>query len=351
MSIVAVTGGTGFLGRQLVAGLAEAGHRVRVLDRAAPLNGAPGVEYRVGDVTDPGSVRELLDGADAVLHSAFVSPHADRHAIDRVNVGGTHLLLRAAAYAGVRRFVLVSSTIVGRAVSPHRLLPGAPASRLAAYRWSRVRAELAVERAAGPMTTAIARPKTFVGPGQVGGYALVMAGVAASEPIAIFGPGTNRYQLVDVRDLADGLVRLVGSDATGVFGFGATEYGTVAEDLAALIQHAGSRSHVVSLPPAAGRAALASLRTLSLPPLGEWHECCSLGTDSVMDTGRAVTELGWTPTRSNATALCDAYDGMVESVGAGGSSTTHPVPATHRLARRLLNTGLARVASSRTASP
>lgn len=336
MSTVAVTGGSGFLGRSVVQALAASGHRVRVLDVTVPRRGIDGVEYRQGDVTDARATQELMEGADAVLHSAFVSPHADRHTIERVNVGGTESLLTAAAAARVRRFVLVSSTIVGRALRTNRLLPSAPSARLAAYRWSRVRAELAVTRIEDPMTTAIARPKTFVGPGQVGGYALVMAGVAASEPIAIFGAGTNRYQLVDVRDLADGLARLVESDGAGVFGFGATQFGTVAEDLRALIEHAGSRSQLVSLPGVVGRAVLAGLHTVALPPLGEWHECSTLGTDSIIDTRRAVTELGWTPTRSNADALCAAYDWMVTADGSGIAATTHPVPGSHRLARRIL---------------
>ncbi len=337
MSLVAVTGGSGFLGRETVSALVQAGHRVRVLDLTLPAVMPEEVEYVGGDVTDPTTLAELVAGADVVLHGAFASPHADVATIERVNVLGTRNLLDAAAWARVARVVVVSSTIVGRSVRPHPLLPSAPASRLAAYRWSRMRAELAVSRTAGRMATAVVRPKTFIGPGQVGGYALVMRAVAESSPVPIFGPGTNRYQLVDVRDLADGLRRLVESDATGVFGFGAARFGTVAEDLQALIAHAGSESRLVSIPRPVGRAAFAGLRSLALPPFGEWHESAILGTDNVVDITRATVELGWSPTRSNAEALCDAYDWAVERSGA---ATTHPIPRSHVLARRALNRAL-----------
>jgi nucleoside-diphosphate-sugar epimerase len=338
MSRIAVPGGAGFLGTHLTAALRANGHSVRVLDVAGPVEPVPGVEYLEGDVRDHATVSTVLADCDAVVHLAFASPRADLKTIDAVNVGGTGVLLDVARDAGVARFVLVSSTIVGRVVYPHPLLRSAPASRIAAYRHSRIRAEHLVRHAPAPMTVAVARPKTFVGPGRVGGYALVLASVRAANPIVIFGVGTNRYQVVDVRDLADGLRRLVESHANGVFGFGAAEFGTVGEDLAALVAHAGSGADVRSLPTALGRVSQRTMRLLGLPPLGEWHECCITGADSVIDIGRAVAELGWNPARSNARSFRDAYDSYVRS----SAPPTHPIPPTHRAVHRIV-TGVSRL--------
>src|SRR5688572_27663593 len=80
-TLVAVTGGTGFLGSHSVAALLRAGHRVRLLVRREaavepalrPLGVDPGaVDVVVGDVTDERSVRQAVDGADSVLHAASV---------------------------------------------------------------------------------------------------------------------------------------------------------------------------------------------------------------------------------------------------------------------------------------
>ncbi len=104
-----VTGGTGLTGRALVDALLAEGRRVRVLDLVAHPD--PGVESIVGDVCDPAAAARACAGVDTVFHTvAIVSQHpAMRARLEAVNVGGTEVLLRAAAAAGVARFVFTSS--------------------------------------------------------------------------------------------------------------------------------------------------------------------------------------------------------------------------------------------------
>jgi farnesol dehydrogenase len=110
---VLVTGGTGFLGRRLVAQLAER-YAVRLLVRsgAARERFPAGVEFVKGDVTDTASLLMAVRGCDAVVHAAaLVKIMAPRSEFDRVNVGGLENLLAAASEAGVRKVVYVSSFI------------------------------------------------------------------------------------------------------------------------------------------------------------------------------------------------------------------------------------------------
>src|SRR5205823_2802878 len=78
---VLVTGGAGKLGRAIVAELAAAGRRVRVLSRRPPMGPLPvGVEYIVGDLGDPRAVDLAVAGASAVVHAgAAMSGDADRN--------------------------------------------------------------------------------------------------------------------------------------------------------------------------------------------------------------------------------------------------------------------------------
>src|SRR5690606_15276389 len=85
--LVAVTGGTGFVGAHSVRALVDAGHDVRVLTTrrglATEALGALGVDLGgddlvEGDVRDTEAVRRLLDGADALLHAAGVVGVDDR---------------------------------------------------------------------------------------------------------------------------------------------------------------------------------------------------------------------------------------------------------------------------------
>jgi nucleoside-diphosphate-sugar epimerase len=118
--VVAVTGGTGYLGSHAIAALASAGHRIRVLARSpdsvpcvlAPL-GVDHVETVPGDVTNPDAVERALDGADAVLHAASVFSMDARKADEMlsVNVHGTDVVLGTAHRLDLDPIVYVSSEL------------------------------------------------------------------------------------------------------------------------------------------------------------------------------------------------------------------------------------------------
>ena len=114
-----VTGGTGFVGRRLVAALAARGDAVRCLVRPtsnrAVLDGVPRVEFVVGDLTQADTLAGVADGVDVVFHLAAeghvsaISDEAFRRFV-AVNVDGTRNLLRECAGKSVQRFIHFSST-------------------------------------------------------------------------------------------------------------------------------------------------------------------------------------------------------------------------------------------------
>src|SRR3984885_9451252 len=112
---VAVTGPTGTFGFGLIP-LLEAEERVgRIVGIARrPFDpsehGWNKMEYRRGDVRDAAALQEAFEGADVVVHLAFmITGAASRQTIRAINVEGTLNAFRAAAAAGARRFVYASS--------------------------------------------------------------------------------------------------------------------------------------------------------------------------------------------------------------------------------------------------
>ena len=116
---VLVTGGSGFVGTNLVTELLDRGHEVRSFDRApSPLPEHARLQTVVGDITDVDDVAAAVAGIDTVIHTAAVidlmgggsAPARERSFA--VNVGGTEKLVTAAQAAGVRRFVYTASNSV-----------------------------------------------------------------------------------------------------------------------------------------------------------------------------------------------------------------------------------------------
>lgn len=336
---VVITGARGYLGEHLVTAARATGAAVTAIDvTRCPDAGDTDVLHVRHDVRDREAMSAAVAGADAVVHAAFAPPAAARDRMFDVNVNGLDVVCSAAVEAGVRRVVVLSSTIVDRRIRPHPVLRNAPVSRLASYAETRRTAEQVVSAYADRgLSTAIVRPKTFVGPGRVGGFSLVFDMVRRGDVVPLAGSGRARYQLIDVRDLARGVTMLAHDHIEGVIAFGARRFGSISEDLTQLIDHAGTGSRLRPFPGSVGRVALRAVELAGLPPLGEWHHCLAAGTDSVVDLDRASKELGWEPIRSNVDALTDSFDWYdAESSRSDRQLTTHPVPVAHRALRKAI---------------
>jgi nucleoside-diphosphate-sugar epimerase len=329
--LVAISGGAGFLGLHLARRLLAYGHAVRTLDMA-PLDD-PQLEQEVeqlrGDVRDPTAAARLSAKADILVHAAAALPiQASRSAIRSVNVDGAAVVLAAALEEGVGRAVLISSTAVYGVPDHHPIQEDDPLVGVGAYGESKIDAErLAANATARGLGTVIVRPKTFVGPERLGVFEILFDWIRESRRIPILGDGSNRYQLLAVEDLVEAVMRCL--KTPGIEGeainVGASRFGTVREDLEALIAHAGSESRLRPVPVRPAEAALRALELLRLSPLAEWHYRTA-HRDSFVAVDKARALLAWKPRLSNAETLCATYDWYLAHRGAlGQAGTTHRV--------------------------
>jgi nucleoside-diphosphate-sugar epimerase len=331
MRRVSISGGAGFLGLHLARRVLADGGAVRTLD-VAPLDDRElelGVEEVRGDVRSDRDARALVAGADVVVHAAAALPiQSSRAAIRSVNVAGTATVLAAALDAGVRRAVLISSTAVYGVPERHPIHEDDPLVGVGWYGESKIEAEwLTREFGRRGLDVVIIRPKTFIGPERLGVFEILFDWIREGRRIPILGDGGNLYQLLAVEDLVDAVARSFDAPVGGTaLNIGAATFGTVRDDLQALIDHAGSGSRLWPVPVRAAELSLGALERARLSPLAEWHYKTA-HRDSFVSIDRARELLAWEPRLSNAETLCATYDWYLAHLAEmRGAGTTHRVP-------------------------
>ena len=148
MTVIAVTGGTGFVGSHFIEHALAQGHQLRALTRR-PQPERAGITWIEGALDKPDSLTALVQGADAVLHIAGVINAPDRAGFAAGNIEGTRALIAATEAAGIRRFVQVSSLT-------------AREPDLSLYGWSKAEADKLL--IASNLDWTIVRPPAIFGP-------------------------------------------------------------------------------------------------------------------------------------------------------------------------------------------
>lgn len=196
-----VTGGGGFLGKNLVRALLERGDEVRILARSEyPELAGWGVEALQGDVQDEAAVDSAVAGVDCVFHVAskvgYWGPYREYEA---TNVGGARKLLDACRRHGVGRLLYTSTPSV--AIGTRAGFEGAdestpyPERFLSPYGRSKAAAEKLILAANGSdLRTAAIRPHFIYGPGDPQ-IAPRLVENAERGTIAQIGDGTNRVDV------------------------------------------------------------------------------------------------------------------------------------------------------------
>lgn len=333
---VLVTGGSGFLGINLIRRLLALGVReIRSLDLLPfdyPEANLPQVHTVIGDVRDRETVTALMQGCQSVVHCAAALPLCSEEEIVSTDVDGARIVAEVAKTAGVQRFVYISSTAVYGIPDHHPLVEGDRLEGVGPYGKSKIVAEGIVRTLdCDAFPVCILRPKSFVGPERLGVFALLYDWAYTGHGFPMIGSGRNQYQLLDVEDLCEAIVlALTHPNLTAVrdtYNVGAARFTTMREEWQAVLDAAGHGKKIVPTPAWLVIPALKLLEALHLSPLYAWvYETAS--QDSFVSVEKIQRQLGWQPRFSDSEALLRNYAWYVANLAQfqGKSGKTHRVP-------------------------
>ena len=321
---VAVTGPTGTFGFGLMP-LLQADERIAgivgIARRPFDANehGWTKMTYREGDVRDRAALQEAFQGADVVVHLAFmITGAASRETIRKINVEGTLNAFRAAAAAGARRFVYASSIAAygfhrDNPVGMTEDWPARPAAHLF-YAQEKAEIERLLEEEAvghAGLGVYLLRPPIVLGPHAVGGKDVVPEKLApilhplrglmgrVSLPVVALPVPVQFIHEADVGRAF--LLCIVGAGPPGIYNIAGDGVLSGAQLLREL------DLAPIPVPAPLVRAAARGVAAVPFaPPFTEWAEAFT--HPAVMDASKAKRELGWRPQYSSLEALRDTLN-------------------------------------------
>ncbi|MBP6993658.1 NAD-dependent epimerase/dehydratase family protein [Candidatus Woesebacteria bacterium] len=330
---VFITGGSGFLGINLVRHLLAQGYEVVSYD-IVPFDYVDckdKITSVVGDVRDKDTLMQAVKGSDLVVHTAAALPLYSEQDILSTDIEGTTNVLDVAQTLRVDRVVFISSTAVYGIPDHHPLYEGDKLIGVGPYGKAKVAAEeVCLEYRKKGLCVPIIRPKSFIGPERLGVFALLYDWAKDGCSFPMIGNGKNRYQLLHVTDLCDAIsacLSLPKETVNDTFNIGAKEFTTMGEDYQAVLTEAGFGKRIIGTPANIIIMILRLMEALKISPLYRWvYETAA--EDSFVSIEKAEKTLGYQPKYSNKQALVDNYHWYLNHLQdfEGKSGLSHRVP-------------------------
>ena len=285
-SLITIFGGTGFLGRHIVARLAKRGWRLRIVTRRpnealhVKTNGVPGqIELVQGNIRDDASVAAALDGADAVINAVGILFESGKQKFAAVQAEGAQRIAHMAAQQGITHFVQISAI-------------GADENSASLYAQSKAAGEQAVLQAVP--SAHILRPSIVVGPeddffNRFGAMAML------APALPLIGGGDTRYQPVAVFDVAAAVEACLDGAAGDIYELGGPDVLSFKQLMQMLLAEIRRDRLLVPLPFAAAKLIAAFAQFMPKPLLTPDQVILLKSDNIVSDEAAGFEALAITP--------------------------------------------------------
>lgn len=305
-----VTGGSGFFGDFFIGEVLQRGARVTNIDIVSSERRHPELTHHLADIRDrEASARAFASAGriDAAFHFAALLAHGDITVEDMrgVNLAGTQNILDLCVKHEVPRLVFTSTNCLWGEPLGRNITEEEPPNPCEEYGRAKLAAEETILNEKR-VVSAIMRTPTIIQAGRLGLLAILFEFMDEGRKIWVVGDGSNRYQFIAARDLAEACLLARNISRTEIFNVGSDEVPTLRETYEYVIRTAGSRSRVACIPKWLAIPAMRLAHSLHLSPLGPYH-WKMIAESFRFDTSKAKQVLGWRPILGNNEILAEAY--------------------------------------------
>lgn len=320
MSRYFITGGFGFLGQYIVRAIHDHDSQgeLRVLTRTPrktflDLQSLERIEWTRGELTQPESFAEYLEGVDTVIHNAamvsFVK--ADEQKVFDANVIGTRNLAQAARQAGCKNFIFISSISAVEfrppQITDETFLPDLEyKKKYDIYGYTKRLSEIELAEMKDDMRVIMLNPSVILGPGSE--RVRVAIGAIRKSPILPMLDYVNAF--VDVRDVAHAVTLSLTRGRSGERYIVSSHNAGMIEFTRLVVDALGKKTRVLPLSPSGLKLAdglVALLDVLNLNP--GLRRPSQMNIDKPCSHQKIKAEMGWAPAFTLEESIRDSMRG------------------------------------------
>jgi nucleoside-diphosphate-sugar epimerase len=310
MSKWLVTGGSGFLGSNIIENLSSNNIDFINFDLIEPNSHKS--NFIKGDIRNKDELSKAIKGCDKVIHAAASLP-LDKKLFNEINKVGTQNLVELANEFEIEHFTYISSSSIFGTKHKEVIGEDTIPTPVEKYGESKYDGELVVNNMLNThISRNFIRSRTIVGKNRLGIFDMLFNFSKNNIPVFLIGKGNNIIQLIDVEEISEVIVRLTNKNISGSFNLGNNDYTTIKKTFENFIESINSKSKIVHVPIGVSLISLYLLDKMKLSPFGPWHYK-SFHKSCFFESSKAYEIVDYFPSKSNDDILSESFKYYIDN--------------------------------------
>ena len=304
-----ITGGSGYLGTEIVRNLTASGHKVISIDLLKS-NNLSSKNYNI-DILNEEAVENIFinNKIDCIIHNlAKVPLTKDKNIFKKVNINSTKIIIKFFKKFNVHKLIFISSSAVYGIPSTCPITENTERKPVEAYGESKLVSEnLCFEEINHGANIIIIRPRTIIGLNRFGIFSILFDWIKNDLPVPVMSHGKNFYQFVDIRDLSEAINLASMSDYRGSLNIGSPDVKTIIDIIDFLKNEFKSKSKVKNIDNSLSLKFGFFLQKIGVIPLHDYHFKV-YGKDVYFDISNTKKILNWEPKYTTFDSFKDSFN-------------------------------------------